>query len=353
MAKHLMGQTRYQPNRSVSQRNYIFPIILVFLIGSILLLTGTDSLRQLRWWERGNRHLPTWSPDGTKILHIFRQKEIYERIVVIDRSGIFKHLDMPVGRVSAPSWRSDREISFFIEKLSGSGTHIRPEPAKMLIYNLETEELKMIEGPLPNVGSVAWNSNGDQALVSFRDLPPFTPVTMQPAIYRFTPSNGKFILWREAEWPAQIAWSPSDRLVAYIDLVKRGDGTDWQLNVINAETGQNLFSKFLSGLTAEFSWTLYGDAGLSWSPDESWLILNGTIIKNPESRFDYDSVRVFAFISVKDPDQILFWELKRTVDEFDLSPDGKKIVAITVVRPWIGGNALVILDVPKEFQIKP
>ncbi len=317
-------------------------------LATILLWLNTRESSRLRWWERGHYERPVWSPDSSRILYLFQQGGGPTRLVVTSKNGIQRLLDMPLGILSAPGWRSNTEISAFTERPNGNllGT----EPAILILYDLSTEDLQKIEAPLPDAEDITWHPDGDQALISFRDVPPYTPASMHPGLYKFTPEDGQFRLWRDAEWPGQIKWSPDGRYVAYLDLVTAGEKRQWQLNVIDMGIEQTVFTKLLSEITSELSWSVDGEWGLSWSPSGEWLLLNGTAIKNPKSPIHYETVSGFFFVPVEEPYRTILWEPPHVVVDFDWSPDGTEIIAVTVPRAWSGINALLMLDAPDEYR---
>ncbi len=313
-----------------------------------------------RRWQSGYYESPLWSPDGSRILYLYSNDSAEPSWLAVVGKNDFPlskadDIFIPARYLSAPGWRSDTEISVFDRSIPGRGTHWSANPATLYLYNLASGELNSFQAPLPIARDIAWHPYGQQALVSFRNFPPFTSPTEPPlGIYKFTPDTEQFELWRIAEWPGAISWSPDGRYVAYTDVVTvpntNPEEKVVELNVIEFDTNSLIVSLSLSGTQASQRWSS-GDSNmkLAWSPDGKHLFLPVTLIENYNTR-NYGVLSGLALFSITDVTKFDFWQLSFRPTSFDWSPSGDEIIVTTVSGPYSGKNQIWLLEVPENFR---
>ena len=312
--------------------------VILCLIGLSFILPN----RVLRWWViDGQYEKPQWSPDGNQILYLYHEGSSDQRLVVTNRNAIWPRLDLHGPILEEPSWRSDTEVSVFYNLFDLNVSYV---PKLVLwLWNLDTGVQQTFDAPLPAVSGIAWSPDGSYALISFQDFESSSPKNVKPAIYKFTPHTGQFMVWREAEWPGAIRWSHDGRYVAYLDLISIGQEKQWELHIVDmhCETCNKTIR-----LTA-FS----TDNRLAWSPSGKWILLHQTRIENlSPSRSNHQTLTGFTFLAVDDPEYQAFWEDTENYHDLDWSVNGDEIIAITVPQPWVGFNKMHVIHVPEKFR---
>ncbi len=181
-----------------------------------------------------------------------------------------------------------------------------------------------------------WSPDRSYALISFRDFKPFSPKSMKPAIYKFTPHDGQFTVWRAAEWPGAIRWSRDGLYVAYLDLISIEQEKQWELHIVDLHCEACNKTIRLTAFDTQDR--------LAWSPSGKWILLHET------HREDQNTLTGFTFVATDDPVRQSFWQDSENYNDLDWSVDGNEIIAITVPQPWVGTNKMHIIHVPEEFR---
>lgn len=239
--------------------------------------------------------------------------------------------------MQSPSWKSKSEVSVFLEQWGELSANLKPLPATLLIYDLTAGTMQRAEAPLPIASGVAWNPDGNQALISLRNTPPVTSTQLHPGIYRFTAADKQFRLWQTAEWPGAIKWSRDGRYAAFIDLVAVENGKRWQMKIVDMQNDQQIA---ITDVTSGFLWN-----NISWSASGKWLLINGTITSGLPP---YQGVRGLYFVSANKLNQKVLWKSGDFTD-FDWSPNGKEML-VTTSGPLFGINTLQVFSVPEEYR---
>lgn len=330
-------------------------LVAVALFCGMMVFVLVTRSRGIRWWEFGYYEKPLWSPDGKKVMYLFSKEPAdYPNLTVMEIEKFsflsrVQNIELPTRYLSSPAWRSHDEVSVFSERVSDSGTNLTVEPATLYLYDITTKTWEAFEAPLPIAAGIAWHPDGSYALVSLRGYIPLNSGKTQGGIYKFTPSSKQFELWIEAELPGSIAWSPDGNRVAFLDFVSVGNENPVHLNVVEVATREQVVAEQLSMESEARSWSIVGDAGLSWSTSSDQIVANGTMIEYRNQR-DYDVHNGFFFIPVEEPEQFSFWGLSRKPIHFDVSPSGEEIVFTAVTQRFIVKNSLLIVRVPEQFR---
>ncbi len=214
------------------------------------------------------------------------------------------------------------------------------KPATLHLVNVLTKRVESIESPLSTPTGITWNPDGTVALAAFRYF--HEPENAPPGIYKFSFKDKQFTLWRSIALPEKVDWSSSGRYVAYTELVKSSENAGvYRLTIIDMVTEKTIKTVLLSGKKDDATWNVYGNTGLSWSADESWVLLSGRYSGRYMER---DNVkRGFFIIPIQEDGNYWFWEPGVPSDAFDLSPNGRNLAVTTVSNPWSGKNQLRIL----------
>jgi len=319
---------------------WIIGLGVLIIVGGLAGLTFFLPHRTLRWWDPAYYEKPAWSPDENRILYLYTQRTNGTHLIVTDRNGILQQLDLALEIPRLPSWKSESEISVFLEQWGELGADLKPHPVRLLIYDLATGTSQSVEAPLPIASGIAWHPDGSQALISLRNTPPFTSTAVHPGIYRFTAADKQFRFWRTAEWPGAIKWSRDGRHVAFIDLVTGENHKHWQVKIVDVQNDKPTNIAVTTGILWNDIWN-----DISWSPSGEWLLINGTIASDLPSQSD---VRGLYFISTTQLDHKVLWKSGDFAD-FDWSPNGEEVL-VTTSGPLFGVSALQVLSVPKEYR---
>ncbi len=235
------------------------------LFWTALLLSGcqaqNNSGLELITSESNWYGLPTWYPDGSKML--YRSKIDSDHFVALDlESGVEEDLPIPMEGyegIAAMDWISNTSLAYVAFPSSKT-------PSALIVHDFSQGSDQILFSSQEKIYDMCWSQIEEAFIFLMRKPVPTDPTVYGNSVMKYLPENATFSTLfqaREDRFITDITCSPDGDQVAVLE--REGDSTGYITRLYIATT------RYISKrLIFESSRTRLDEP--SWSPDGQWMI---------------------------------------------------------------------------------